>query len=75
MDAITGIQVNQFGVIPKKYQPGKWRLIVDLSYPERKSANDEIEPELCSLKYVSVDDTVSVVLELGPGMMLAKLDI
>jgi len=23
------IQVNQFGVIPKRSQPGKWRLITD----------------------------------------------
>ena len=44
MGAIPGIQVNQFGVILKKHQPDKWRLIVDLSYPEGKSVNDAIEP-------------------------------
>ena len=27
------------------------------------------------MKYVSVDDAVRVVLELGPGTLLAKLDI
>jgi len=51
------------------------RLILDLSYPEGKSVNDGIELELCSLKYVSVDDAVRVVLELGTGTQLAKLDI
>ena len=27
------LQISSFGVIPKKGQPGKWRLIVDLSSP------------------------------------------
>ena len=34
------LQVSRFGVIPKKYQPGKWRLIVDLSFPEGRSVNE-----------------------------------
>ena len=33
-------QISPFGVIPKSSQPGKWRLIVDLSSPEGKSVND-----------------------------------
>ena len=75
MDSIPGVHVNRIGVIPKKHQPGKWRLIVDMSHPEGRSANDGIEPELCSLKYISVDDAVRLVLELGQGTLLAKLDI
>ena len=27
------VHVNQFGLVPKSHQPGKWRLIVDLSHP------------------------------------------
>ena len=69
------IQVNRFGVIPKPHQPGKWRLIVDLSYPEGGSVNDGITPELCSLRYPSVDDAVKVVLALGRGTKLANFDI
>ena len=38
------IHINRFGVIPKNHQPGKWRLIVDLSYPEGNSVNDGIPP-------------------------------
>ena len=45
------VHVNRFGVIPKKHQPGKWRLITDLSYPEGTSVNDAIDPSLCSLIY------------------------
>ena len=61
------IQINRFGVIPKASQPGKWRLIVDLSHPEGKSVNDGIDPELCSLNYVKVDDVALAVWQLGPG--------
>ena len=60
---------------PKKYQPGKWRLILDLSHPENKSVNNGIKPELCSLSYVSVDDEVRMAMEHGPGALMAKLDI
>ena len=28
---LPNLQISSFGVIPKKGQPGKWRLIVDLS--------------------------------------------
>ena len=28
------VHVSRFGVIPKPHQPGKWRLITDLSSPE-----------------------------------------
>ena len=39
--------VSPFWVIPKSSQPGKLRLIVDLSSQESRSVNDGIEPELC----------------------------
>jgi len=32
-DSFQKVQVNRFGLVPKNHQPGKWRLIVDLSYP------------------------------------------
>ena len=44
-------------MIPKS-EPGKWRLIVDLSSPKGASVNDGISKELCSLSYVHVDDIV-----------------
>ncbi len=48
------VQVNRFSLVPKGHQPGKWRLIVDLSSPKGGSVNDGIEPSLCSLHYTSV---------------------
>ena len=55
---VPEVHLNRLGVIPKSSQPGKWRLIVDLSHPEGKSVNDSILPDLCSLHYVCVDDVV-----------------
>lgn len=69
------VGVSRFGVIPKSHQPGKWRLIVDLSHPKGASVNDGIERDLCSLSYVSVDDAIRAILAQGRGTMLAKFDI
>ena len=51
-------QISCSGVIPKNHQPGKWRLIVDLSHSEGASINEGIEPELCNMRYTSVDEAV-----------------
>ena len=70
-----GLQISPFGVIPKDHTPGKWRLIVDLSHPEGRSVNDGISKEQSSLAYVSVDHIVQVILRLGRGTQMAKIDI
>ena len=59
-ETVPFVQISPFGVIPKS-EPGKWRLIVDLSSPEGTSVNDGISMELCSLSYVRVDDIVPVI--------------
>ena len=74
-DQVDGLQISRFGVIPKKNQPGKWRLITDLSSPNGASVNDGIDPALCSLAYASIDDAAAHILTLGKGTLLAKLDI
>ena len=70
-----GVHTNRFGVIPKPNQPGKWRLIVDLSHPDGASINDGVDSTLCSLKYASVDDAVRLIGVAGEGALIAKLDI
>lgn len=67
------VHLNRFGTIPKKQ--GGWRLITDLSYPEGKSINDAIDPELCSLSYVKVEQIARTALTLGKNALLAKIDI
>jgi hypothetical protein len=52
---LPALHVNRFGVIPKGHNTGKWRLITDLSHPPGDSVNSGIDPELCSLSYISVD--------------------
>ena len=69
------VHVSKFGVIPKKHQPGKWRLIVDLSSPDGTSVNDFIDPAICSLSYATVEDAAAFVFKAGRGAFLAKLDI
>eukprot|EP00731_Ephydatia_muelleri_P012479 Em0006g1373a len=73
-ETVVGLQISPFGVIPKG-QTGKWRLIVDLSSPHGSSVNDGIDSELCSLSYVSVEDVASIILRLGRGTLMAKVDI
>ena len=72
---VIGLHISRFGVIPKRHQTGKWRLIIDLSHPEGNSVNDGIPPDLCSLSYSKVDQVVQGILELGKGAEMAKIDI
>ena len=44
---------------PKKQQPGKWRLIVDLSHSLCRSVNNDIPKPLCSLSYITVDSAIT----------------
>ena len=67
--------MNRFGVILKGHNNGKWRLISDLSYPPGRSVNDGIDPDLCSLSYISVDQVAEVAAQLGRGALMAKIDI
>ena len=65
------IHISRFGVIPKNHQKSKWRLIVDLSFPSGQSVNDGIPKELCSLKYITIDDAISYIVRMGQGTHLA----
>ena len=70
-----GYHINRIGVIPKRHQPGKWRLITDLSFPEGVSVNDSIDPTRCSLSYISVDNVANRAISLSRGSLIAKIDI
>ena len=52
-------------MIPKKHQPGRWQLILDLSSPLGHSVNDGILKEPLSIQYMKVDDIISGILSLG----------
>ena len=69
------LHVSRFGVIPKRHQPGKWRLILDLSNPAGHSVNDRIAGEDYSLQYMKVDDIIVGIMRLGRGSLTAKFDV
>ena len=72
---VQNLQMSSFGVIPKKGQPGKWYLIVDLSSPQGHSVSDGIDPNSWHLQYIKIDDIIKMVLKFGPGALMAKFDI
>ena len=74
-DSIPGIQLSPFGVIPKRGQSNKWRLIVDLSSPRGYSVNDGIDSSLTSVQYTSIDEATNFIHQLGIGTLMAKLDL
>ena len=73
--SVKGVHTSRFGGIPKRHQPGKWRLILDLSSPQGFSVNEGIDRHLCSLQFASVDSAARIVARLGRGAFLAKVDI
>lgn len=64
-----------FGVIPKKGQPGKWRLILDLLSPNQCNVNDGIPKDQFSLHYIAIDNAIAMLLEFQPGALMAKFDV
>jgi len=71
---VPGKHVSQFGIIEKPHQPGKYRLIVDLSHPEKSSVNDGIDAEICTLQYVSVDRAAAREVAQGGAARPTKFD-
>ncbi len=71
----TNFMGSPMGAFEKRRQPGKHRIIHDLSWPPGRSVNDFINPDQFRLHYMSVDDVVSVIQTFGRGARLAKLDL
>ena len=68
------LHVSSFGVIHKKGQPNKWRLIVDLSSLGGASVFDGIDPNDFTLHYITVDQVIRMVSRFGKGALMAKFD-
>ncbi|MEE8386052.1 MAG: reverse transcriptase domain-containing protein, partial [Dehalococcoidia bacterium] len=58
-----------------KRHSNKLRVIHDLSYPAGSSVNDFIEPADYTVQYGSFDSFVERLSLLGPGALMAKLDL
>lgn len=74
-DQAQFVHISKFGVIPKGHVPGKWCLITDLSSPLGLSTNNGINPTICSLTYITVDQVEAVTASLGMESLFAKIDI
>ena len=44
-------------------------------YLESRTVNDGVSPELCSLGYVKVENVAQKLLQLGPGALMAKINV
>ena len=66
--------VSPLGRVPKKEQ-GQFRIIHDLSQPQGNSVNDFILDEYATVRYETFDDVVKLILEKGPGALIAKCDV
>ena len=69
------VRMSPIGLIPKPHQPGKWKLIVDLSSPGGASVNDSIDTHVCHMRYASLLDAAELIMHLGAGSQLAKVDL
>jgi len=71
---LPDLRISPIGLVPKR-EPGEYRLIHHLSYPEGSSVNHFIDDKLASVTYTSFDQAISMVQELGSSSLLAKADI
>ena len=70
---IRNLKCSGLGAVPKK--GWKWHMILHLSAPLGKSINDHISKEDFSLHYASIDDATHMLLALGKGALMAKVDL
>ena len=70
---LPSMQCSGLRVVPKI--DGGWHIIYHLSAPINNSINDYIDPDTYSLQYSTIDDAIKICHEVGPGALLAKVDL
>ena len=71
---VNSVHISPVGLVPKLHSD-KFHMIVDLSFPTDANINDGISEDLCSLQYTKVDHVVEIILQLGRGAQLVKMDL
>ena len=72
---ILNMIISPIGLIPKS-EPGKFRLIQHLSFPDGSSVNDGIDLEVCKVKYATFFYDAQMVVRVGKlSALMAKVDI
>lgn len=70
------LKISPLALVPKK-KPNSWRLIHNLSYPNRLevSVNAGISDESASVQYASIDVAIHYIKHLGRTVYMGKTDI
>ena len=62
------------GVVPKR-NPGEFRMIHNLSYPEGASINSGIPSEFSQVSYASIQDAITYIKQAKSTIYLGKMDV
>ena len=65
---------SPLALVPKK-EPGKFRLIQDLSFPKGRSINDGIDSQFTEVHYDTIDVVINKVKMFDRNCLMAKTDI
>ena len=68
---LKNFKMSPIGIVPKKAL-GEFRLIHHLSWPVGNSVIDNIDPAVCSVKYSSFDDAISIIQQAGKNCEMAR---
>ena len=72
---MTNFQCSPMGLVPKKGNPGKYRLIMDLSHPEGDSINTYIPKDGSLVSYKPFDLALWLIRKQGRGCYMAKANL
>lgn len=72
---IPDLICSPMGLIPKKGNPGKFRMIMHLSSPTHQSINDFIPRRFCTVQYKSIDHAIALVAQHGRGAWMSRSDL
>lgn len=68
-------RTSPLGIVSRPRNPSKLRVINHLSWPRGSSVNDGIPDSESHIVYEPFDSAVAEIRSLGPGTLLAKLDL
>ena len=67
--SLPTLYISQFGVILKTHHPGKWQLILDLSFLIGESITKGI------FQCIKMDDIINCIMNYGQGTPMAKFNV
>lgn len=72
--SFDNLRISPLWIIPKR-DPREYSLVHHLSYRYDNLVNDQIDPTLSSVSYVSFDTAVVKLRSIGEGVLLANANI